>query len=129
MATPTRGRVRCAVLKRVTFRENRESSTRKDFWVLDDVTRKSNEQFSSLDTRLCLVEVESDCLEQRLEVARRVKYNDRMMEPVDTMKVVFDSSLHFSVHHFAEVISEGDLIAVDDVGGLVRLQKMCDEKY
>lgn len=95
-----------------------------DSALLNRVKEKVVETFTALDARICLVEGDPNRIKTTLEVSKKIKFFDRSMGPLDTMKVIFEGNLHFMVYIFAELHSEGDLLSVDDAINLVILQKM-----
>ena len=128
IATPTRKLLRANIQQRAKECQDEVSSVKVD-GMLEEMLKAVTDQFDSLDAKVETVEAEHNHLEKLLVISRRTKYFAVETGPLDTVRLVIDSKLHFLVYIYADIVEEGTVLCASDVTSLAILQKMSDSQF
>ena len=87
------------------------------------------EHLKSLEVHMNYVESASTVSTYYLTISRRIKRYNEAAGPMDTIRLIFDSKLHYSLYTFCEVLEEGVLSEPRDIRQLSALHKMIDPNW
>ena len=127
MATPARTMSSISDTLRSTLRRKllKDSCTS----LLDTVETVLVEMYPSLEISLNTVESSCNQLAHFITVSRKIKYYNECTGPLDTIKLVFDSKLSYTVYVFCDVFANEGLPSLQEVASLAWLKKMNDSSW
>ena len=87
------------------------------------------EMCPTLEVTLDTIEPSPNRLDQVLTVSRKLKGYSKATGPLDTVRIVIDSKLHYNVYIFCDLIDGGIITNAQDVEKLPLLGKMIDSSW